>query len=934
MALPNKTKIPVGTVLQGKYRVTREIGRGGMAAVYEAANVDIGKRVAIKVLAQELTTSAVVVERFLREARAAAAIRSPYICDIYDSGKLEDGRPFLVLELLEGESLYERMTKIRWLDVETTTTIVSQVCRGLTKAHAASIVHRDLKPENIFLTKDEEGRLLSKILDFGLAKFYAPMETDGPQTRLTREGAVFGTPAYMSPEQVRGQGAVDQRADLWALGCIVYECFTGRTVWSTEQGVAMTFAQIANAQLPRPATYRPDLPEAFTAWFDLALNRDIAKRFQSAKEFADAFGAVFKLPTHIETSGISPSPALSLPQSVRDSFENPFLSGAPNVSVMPATGVRHAAPDATTEPPPPVPPAPPSAPRTSGPPGLSRPSAPLSVPSVPVEMVNSSASALVSAPHTSGVEHPAGPPSPRPSKLGFASTGAEGGAGKRPHPLVRAAVFGGGAAVVGGVGFLAYTQLVAPATTVTTPIATASVAPSGTPSADPSTATSVRVPVVEAPLPGWMTYVREGQQAVASGDLKLATKLFKEAFDKGSGHGVPRTLLEHVGVAAATASAGPCRLAGLARPRIYDLASASARPVPSGRPTITLGPKGPVIAWTDTHAGNEHAYAVALDDALRDMGGPIDITPEGVNVLRPELDRAGEKLVLAYSDGKGPEAGVHARFLDGDGRIAGPAVQVTPPKAGSFYPSLAAAPDGFFVAWTDEVDSDSEDLFFRHLGPSLEVAGDVVRATDLVPAGPSKARARFPSIAVAGGALLAAYRLERDPLRLIYHLRVPLADAGKGLAAKKGERKDRNIGDQALVNTDKGKADAPSLACGGGACFLTWHAEQNGGAWAAYIDPASAQPLLRRPFAKTGSHPAVAVSAAGQAQVVWFEGGKVVTASITRDGVGAPSRIARISGDQPTPSITAGSKPGEWYVAWLDYETGHLEPYAARVQCK
>src|SRR5262249_34220728 len=119
MALPNKAKIPVGTVLAGKYRITREIGRGGMAAVYEAANVDIGKRVAIKVLAQELTTSAVVVERFLREARAAAAIRSPFICDIYDSGKLEDGRPFLVLELLEGESLYQTLTKVRERDVET-----------------------------------------------------------------------------------------------------------------------------------------------------------------------------------------------------------------------------------------------------------------------------------------------------------------------------------------------------------------------------------------------------------------------------------------------------------------------------------------------------------------------------------------------------------------------------------------------------------------------------------------------------------------------------------------------------------------------------------------------------------------------------------------------------------------------------------------------
>ena len=111
-----------------------------------------------------------------------------------------------MLELLEGESLYERMTRVRQIDVPTTVRMVAQVARGLTKAHAAGIVHRDLKPENIFLTKDEEGELLAKILDFGLAKFYAPVAADATQARLTREGAVFGTPAYMSPEQVHGQG--------------------------------------------------------------------------------------------------------------------------------------------------------------------------------------------------------------------------------------------------------------------------------------------------------------------------------------------------------------------------------------------------------------------------------------------------------------------------------------------------------------------------------------------------------------------------------------------------------------------------------------------------------------------------------------------------------------------------------------------------------
>src|SRR6201992_4528324 len=129
--------LPVGTLLDGKFRVTREIGRGGMAAVYEAENVDIGKRVAVKVLAAELVSSRTVTERFLREARAAAAIRSPYICDVYDSGRLEDGRPFLVLELLEGESLYERMTRVRQMDTQTTLRIVTHVARGLTKAHAA-----------------------------------------------------------------------------------------------------------------------------------------------------------------------------------------------------------------------------------------------------------------------------------------------------------------------------------------------------------------------------------------------------------------------------------------------------------------------------------------------------------------------------------------------------------------------------------------------------------------------------------------------------------------------------------------------------------------------------------------------------------------------------------------------------------------------------
>jgi eukaryotic-like serine/threonine-protein kinase len=292
MSDAQSSHVPVGTVLEGKFRVTQEIGRGGMAAVYEAENIDIGKRVAVKILSAELITSRVVRERFIREARAAAAIHSPYICEVYDSGMYHE-RPFLVMELLDGESLYDRMTRVRQLKVSTCLKVLRHIVRGLAKAHQAGVVHRDLKPENIFLTRDADGRMLAKIVDFGLAKFYEGRSGgDEKNIRLTREGALFGTPAYMSPEQAKGQGEVDHRADLWALGCIVYECLTGRTVWDVQQGVAMILAQIAKGELPDPRKYRPDLPEEFTAWFKKALHPNLEERFQSGREFIESLEQV------------------------------------------------------------------------------------------------------------------------------------------------------------------------------------------------------------------------------------------------------------------------------------------------------------------------------------------------------------------------------------------------------------------------------------------------------------------------------------------------------------------------------------------------------------------------------------------------------------------------------------------------------------------
>jgi serine/threonine protein kinase len=342
------SKFPVGTELLGKYRITREIGRGGMASVYEAEQLALGKRVAIKILAAELAGSSVVIERFFREARAAASVKSPHIVDIYDSGRLEDGRPFITMELLEGESLYDRMARVRLIDAEMTVRVITHCAKGLMKAHEAGIVHRDLKPENIFLMQAEDGDV-AKILDFGLAKFYAPVAGDQKAVRLTREGAVFGTPAYMSPEQVKGQGSVDHRADLWALGCMAYECLVGRPVWNTDQGVAMTFAAIAAATPPVPSRMRPSLPAAFDEWFKKALQRDPNKRFQTAKELAeDLERALLPKMTpgeelqsdNIEIfESVKPPPGRLAPPP-EASAPNPFVP--PNAPARPATPAESA----------------------------------------------------------------------------------------------------------------------------------------------------------------------------------------------------------------------------------------------------------------------------------------------------------------------------------------------------------------------------------------------------------------------------------------------------------------------------------------------------------------------------------------------------------------------------------------------------------------
>ncbi|KAB2899443.1 MAG: serine/threonine protein kinase, partial [Kofleriaceae bacterium] len=216
----------IGTVV-GAWKIEERLGEGGMGTVYAARHTTMGRRGAVKVLKAEMTRQPETVQRFFNEARAAAAIESPGIVDVFDMGQTADGTAYLVMELLEGESLAQRLRRTRGMAAETAARLARQIAGALAAAHERGIVHRDLKPDNIFLVPDAEttaGERV-KLLDFGIAKLHGELAADAP---VTHTGALFGTPVYMSPEQCKGGVAVDHRADLYALGCILYQMLCGR----------------------------------------------------------------------------------------------------------------------------------------------------------------------------------------------------------------------------------------------------------------------------------------------------------------------------------------------------------------------------------------------------------------------------------------------------------------------------------------------------------------------------------------------------------------------------------------------------------------------------------------------------------------------------------------------------------------------------------
>jgi len=271
----------------GSYRIVNRIGAGGMGEVWLAEHVALGRRAAVKVLHPQFSTRADIVTRFFNEARAATAISDPGIVQIFDFGQAGDGSAYIVMELLEGEALDARLARLGTLPVSDALRIMRQVATSLGAAHARGIIHRDLKPENIFLVRDVEvaSGERAKILDFGIAKLVG---TAGPKTQTA---AMMGTPTYMSPEQCRGAGEVDQRTDVYSLGCVLFQLVTGRPPFDAD-GVGEIIAMHLREVAPLASTLAPGIPNAVEDLIARCLAKDPTARFASAVELAAAIARI------------------------------------------------------------------------------------------------------------------------------------------------------------------------------------------------------------------------------------------------------------------------------------------------------------------------------------------------------------------------------------------------------------------------------------------------------------------------------------------------------------------------------------------------------------------------------------------------------------------------------------------------------------------
>jgi serine/threonine-protein kinase len=280
MSSPDETTIAPGDVLLGKYRVESVLGRGAMGLVVAARHLALDERVAIKVLLPKYVRDPEILQRFLREGRAAVRVRSQHVVRVADVGTLESGAPYMVMDHLEGRDLAAVLAESGRLAVPVAVELVLQVCEALAEAHAQGIVHRDVKPSNLFVTRNADGSPCVKVLDFGISKM-----THAEDHALTRVGGVLGSPLYMSPEQLRSSSDVDGRADIYSLGVVLFELLTGRTPFFAHELAQLVYL-VTQGEPQRPRALRPDLPEPLEQVILAAIARDRDRRFPTVADLA------------------------------------------------------------------------------------------------------------------------------------------------------------------------------------------------------------------------------------------------------------------------------------------------------------------------------------------------------------------------------------------------------------------------------------------------------------------------------------------------------------------------------------------------------------------------------------------------------------------------------------------------------------------------
>jgi len=323
-------------------RLLRCMSGGAMGSVWLAEHAGLETQVVVKFIAAEVAALPEIKQRFAREAAAASRVKSPHVVQTLDHGVTGDGIPYIIMELLEGRDLQQRIREVRRLPPAEVATIIGQLCKALARAHERGVLHRDIKPSNVFLCDVGTNELFVKLLDFGVAK-----TLNGPDLDTTKAGALLGTPFFMSPEQLAGN-EIDHRCDLWALGVLAFLLLTGKRPFRGDTIPMLTLAIHVN-DLPIPSELDPTLPRGFDDWWRRACHRDPDRRFQSARELSEALFAALEVQDSINVGAtgslraiVSDGPSPSDAPSVAGPMNNSAYNYATTAEVPPRRARRRA----------------------------------------------------------------------------------------------------------------------------------------------------------------------------------------------------------------------------------------------------------------------------------------------------------------------------------------------------------------------------------------------------------------------------------------------------------------------------------------------------------------------------------------------------------------------------------------------------------------